>query len=511
MRKKIIIALIIAVLGAGSYFLFRKKTSALQFVTIKRGDVVEEVSVTGRVKASENVALAFEKSGKVSWVNVKVGDHVGAGWALVLLSGGDLEAQLAQAEASVKAEKAKLAKLKRGARPEELEIEVVKVKNAGIAVESAKNNAVEILRDVYTKADDTVRRRIDQFFLNPRTPSATLTFTPGLQLKSDIEVGRTAIEPLLVRWESELDSLSLASNFLGETLRAKQNLTVIKSFLDAVALAVNGLTANSNFTQATIDAWKGDISTARTNVNAAFSSLAAAEEKLRVAESNLSFANEEYNLTKAGSTEEDINAQMAVLEGAQAQVKNIQADLSKNVIFAPFSGVVTKQEAKIGEIVASNAPLISLQSDGAYEIESNVPEVDISKIKVGDPVSITLDAFSGEYFPGKVVAVDPAETIVDGVVNFKVTILFDTVTPRLKSGLTANLNIETLRKSGVLVLPQFAIIENDSGTFIRKMENGKPTDIPVTLGIRGRDGDVEVISGLAEGDQVVNIGLKNAE
>jgi multidrug efflux pump subunit AcrA (membrane-fusion protein) len=58
------------------------------------------------------------------------------------------------------------------------------------------------------------------------------------------------------------------------------------------------------------------------------------------------------------------------------------------------------------------------------------------------------------------------------------------------------------------LLPQFAIIENDDGTFVRRPDG---SEVPVTTGIRSQDGMVEIISGLAAGDQVVNIGLKSSQ
>ncbi|MBI5733225.1 hypothetical protein HY967_04760, partial [Candidatus Jorgensenbacteria bacterium] len=79
---------------------------------------------------------------------------------------------------------------------------------------------------------------------------------------------------------------------------------------------------------------------------------------------------------------------------------------------------------------------------------------------------------------------------------------------RLKSGLTATLNIRTSEKEGVIIIPQYTLIENDEGTFVRRVDNGSTKDIPVTIGIRGQNGMVEIISGINEGDNLINIGTK---
>ena len=78
----------------------------------------------------------------------------------------------------------------------------------------------------------------------------------------------------------------------------------------------------------------------------------------------------------------------------------------------------------------------------------------------------------------------------------------------MKSGLTANLDVTTQTKSGVLILPQYAVLQNDSGTFVETLQNNTVTQTPVTLGIEDQSGNVEIASGTTQGEQVINVGLK---
>lgn len=72
-----------------------------------------------------------------------------------------------------------------------------------------------------------------------------------------------------------------------------------------------------------------------------------------------------------------------------------------------------------------------------------------------------------------------------------------------------SINIQTKHKEGVLILPQYAILQNDSGTFVETIDGkGKIKQNPITLGITDQRGNVEVTSGVKEGEQVLNIGLK---
>jgi HlyD family secretion protein len=197
-------------------------------------------------------------------------------------------------------------------------------------------------------------------------------------------------------------------------------------------------------------------------------------------------------------------------------VQSAYSALDKTVLRSPIAGVITKQDAKLGQIVTvttsavANSALISIISQNRLEIETNVPEVDIGRVSTDNPVAITFDALLGETFSGKVVKIDPAETVVEGVVNYKVTILFNDGDNRVKSGLTANLSIKTASKTDVLTLPQYAIVEKDAGTFVRVPVAGGFRDDAVTLGLRSADGTVEIITGVTEGETVVNVGYKTA-
>jgi multidrug efflux pump subunit AcrA (membrane-fusion protein) len=89
-------------------------------ITVTRGDVEQVVSVTGRLKAVQDVELAFQNSGRIASVGVQVGTRVRAGQLLASLDTAELYAQLRDAQASVLAQQAKLEELQSGARPEDL-------------------------------------------------------------------------------------------------------------------------------------------------------------------------------------------------------------------------------------------------------------------------------------------------------------------------------------------------------------------------------------------------------
>ncbi len=506
-KKPIVISFIVIALVLAGYFYFtREKESNYEFVIAGRGEIVQEVSVTGRIKSAEDVKLAFEKNGKVSNIYVKVGDKTITGQVLARLDSSELYAQLAQAQADLKTQEAKLDELNRGTREEEIKVQEVKVENAKISLEEAKKNLINKIQDGYTKSDDAVRDKIDQFLKSPAIPITQIIFSiTDSQSGTDIEWQRLVIEHTLKVWKSSLDKLNLLSDLNSYLNTAKNNLNKIKSFLDVTALAVNSLTVSSNLSQATIDSWRADISMARTNINTALSNLVAAEEKLKIAEANLLLEQQHLSLKKAGATAEEIKAQEAQVEKAQAIILTYEAQIAKTVIRSPISGIVTKQTAKIGEIISANNPVVYIINESNFEIEANVPEADIVKIRIGNSAKITLDAYGEEIvFGAKIIDIEPAETIIEGIATYKTTFQFDQEDGRIKPGMTANIDILTARIENVIKIPQRAVITKGGEKIVRILNPLQEiSEVKIKSGLRGSDGSIEIIEGIKEGDRVI--------
>lgn len=500
---------IVVVVGLISYS-NRGTGPAYETVMAKMGSVSEQVSVTGRVKPSKSVELAFEKGGKVTQVLTDVGRKVGTGQTLVVLEGAELSAQLREAEAGVKSAQAKLDELKRGTRQEEIQIQEVKISNARIALEDTRKNLVDKLQDAYTKSDDAVRGKTDQMFTNPQTRDPQLKFwVIDSSLENYVEGQRLSLEyNVFTKWKTSLDQLTTQSDFAAYITEAKKYLDEVKIFLDKLSLIVNNPNSIYLVNQISTEipsSWKTDTATARTNINTAVTNITAAEEKFKTAESNLALYEQELTLKKAGTAIEQITAQEAQVEQVQAKVESLQAQIAKTILRSPISGVVTKQDAKVGELVSANTPVVWLISESQFATEANVPEADIAKIKIGNSVNITLDAYGDDVvFGAVVVAVDPAETMIEGVATYKVTMQFNENDTRIKSGMTANIDIKGKTQADVIIVPQQAIINRNGDKIVKVLASDNTvSEVKVEVGLRGYDGNIAIISGLNNGDEVI--------
>lgn len=569
-KKPVVIALLIVALGGaiGGYIYFGGDNApAYDFIVAEKRDLIQEVSVTGRVKPAESVGLAFEKSGKVSRVYADAGDKVGAGQTLVALENSELAAQLTQAQSTVKSAEASLAQyeaallkeltkldeLKRGTRLEEIQIAETKVANAKKALTDAKINLAnmkskaevdldnlygdvpDILQDALAKADDALHKQIDELFTGDDSNNPQLSFMiSNSQAEIDVEFQRLLAGRELQSLEADIGSLTTDQTSLDAALGSVENrLVVMRDFLARLLDAVNFA---AGISQSSINTYKANINTARTNVIAAITdingqkqaiatqkvanqkNIAADEGKVNDAENALSSAEAELSLKRAGSTGEQIAAQEAQVKQAEANVaaqraqishalasvQNIQAQIAKTILRAPISSVITIQNAKVGEIVSANTVIVSLISEAKFEIEANVPEADIAKVSAGNTSLVTLDAYGRDVvFEAKVVAVDPAETIVDGVATYKATFQFTKEDERVKSGMTANIDIASDSRENVIVVPQRAIVRKNGDQFVRIVNGESFKEVKVETGLRGSDGNIEIISGISEGDRII--------
>jgi multidrug efflux pump subunit AcrA (membrane-fusion protein) len=471
------------------FFAFgNKKESVENYLIVSKQDIVEEVSATGNVRPLSNLDLSFEMSGQVSHIRVSPGDKVYQGQVLMSLSNADLVAAVDQAKAGLKIAEANLASIKSGTRPEELVIAKSSVDDAKISLDGK-------IADAYVKADDAIRNNIDEIFDNPSSPYAKLNIQlNNTVLEYEVNNLRREVEIILNDWEIKGSNLPVSV--------AYENLDKIKIFLDKLALGINNITVEtSNLSQTTLDRYKTAISASRSYISSAYSAL-------NIADSTYNTAKATYDLKLAGNTPETIFIQEATVDQARANLKVAEARLSKSIIYSPISGVVSDVIAKIGEIIQPGMMAVSIISDGKYEIESYIPEADISKISLGQKATTTLDAYgSNTFFDTSVIKISPAETLISGVPTYKVLFKFSSTNDiRIKSGMTANLDILTAERKQVVAVPGRSIYSVDSERFVKLIDpndENKITEIKVTTGIRGTNGFVEIISGLNEGDKIV--------
>ena len=313
-----------------------------------------------------------------------------------------------------------------------------------------------------------------------------------------------------------------------------------KALKDCYAM-LEASVVSSVFTQAELDAYKETIGTQQTNISAGLTSLQTAQSdfhnsvndlnnKIQEANDDLNTAKvsaaqqiaaakskadnsseawqvalAELNKIKSKARDQDINLTQAQVSQAQAALDLANNQINDNVLKAPSDGTVSKSNYEAGEQTSVAQPVFLILGINNFEIEVDVSEADINKVVLDNPAEITLDAFGDEVkFNGTAYFIEPAETVIQDVIYYKVKISFDPQGQNIKSGMTANVSLTTARKDNVLIMPSRAVIEkNGSSKFARLLVDQQVREAPIKVGLNGDDGLVEVLSGLEEGDAVV--------
>lgn len=534
----VVSAVIVLVLGSALFLLNRSKKPIYNLVTAARADLKQEVSVTGKVRPSEMIDLAFETGGRVERILVKVGSSVLPGNKIMELENRQLFAQLNQAQASLEAERARSEELKRGTRTEELEMARTLVLNAEKSLvdsqtnlESTQNKSAADLNNAYNSALVAAQKSVT-VAKGSLLILTDIQYAHFLENSDLIKSKQIAVETLLGapdagRWtSSSINNLTGGAWLDVQKAVSAPNYSNIDAALSATAealqkvkdaLAAVPVTSDLTSTEKTnLSAEKASLATEITTISGKQqtilvqkatneSSLSAAQGSLTTAQNTLDSARDSLKLKEAGATPEQLLAQAASVKAMEASVENIRVQIGKTAIYSPIAGVVTKKEIEVGENVAPNVPVVSLISAAEFEIEAKVPEVDIAKIKVNDEARVTLDAYGSDVlFRARVVRIDPAETLVEGLPTYKVTLQFlNSGDERPRSGMTADLDILTAQKKDALTIPQRSVITRNGDKIVRILLGDAVKEIKVKTGLRGSAGEIEIIEGLNEGDRVI--------
>ncbi len=349
---------------------------------------------------------------------------------------------------------------------------------------------------------------------------------------------KNMIESALECINETLESLNYGYNALENSVTSTE---FTQTSLDAYKTTINTQTINVNTAVSSIQTADQNLSNARlsydTNIyskedslnkakvdldnaiitarNALASAEVSGDQQVTSAESQVSATKEGWDVSitqlieiKSPPRSEDISFYRAQVRQAEASFNLILKQIDDSVIRASIDGTVTDIEYEIGEQVNNSKPAIRMLGENNFEIEVDISEADIAKINIDNPVEITLDAFGDDVeFFGKVYFIEPAETVIQEVIYYKLKIIFNEKENNLtniKSGMTANVIIITNEKKNVLLIPGRAIIEkNGSGKFVRILKDNILEEISVKIGIKGDEGQTEVLGGIKEGDEVV--------
>jgi HlyD family secretion protein len=562
-RTGILVVVLLLVLLIG-FALFRPTPPNYVTATVERGDIEQTVEAVGTVTSERDLELQFPVSGVVDNVLVKEGDNVKAGQRLVTLKAGSLAADVASASANVQSAEASLRAAQEGSRPEDIAIAEAELRNRQASLDAARAsltsaettlaNAKQQLTALQNEANVSLGGYV---ITSTSTVSAQLSEGQiALSTLDDVLTNTDVQDAIIKNGSGEYDSIrnnvvtARQSIFAGQSnnqaVRTYQDalasLTAARLALQRVADVTNrtfafiaGLQETSYFTSSDRESLKSQIAAEKASVQSALSSADSAAKTLQDAaasydskiiaqqttiasaesakakattdietyQTSVQISQAQLDLKRAGSRPADIDAAVARVKQARADLARASARYNESILTAPVDGIITKVNVRLGEYTPVG-PSVTLLGKSPYRVEMYSSEVDIPLVALTQSGTIELDAFPDEARPLVVHEIDPAATQIENVSKYKITLDFTETYDDLKIGMKGDVTIITGLRTDVLKVPARSVIENDEGEEIVRVldEDGKLTEVPVTTGLES-DSDIEILSGLSGGETIV--------
>lgn len=449
MKRRNIIIFVVVVLAVGGYFGFKawrdaKAAAETTFQTekISRGGLTALVGATGTVRSNQTAIMTWQTTGQVGEINAAIGEAVKEKDVLASLKTSSLPQAVILAEADLVSAKRAL--------------ENLKVSN--MAQAQAQFNLAQAAEDL-TDAQD--KRKSKDY-----TRASDLTLE---EARTNVALAQEDVN----KYQEIYDRVKGLGDDNTQRLAAYSALLAARRTLDRAK-------ANLTYLEGGPDPMEID----------------QADAGLALAQAKYDDAKREWERVKDGPDPDDIRA-------AEARVSAIEATLALSSLSAPFDGTITDVKLKIGDQVAPGMEGFRIDDLSRLLVDVQVPEADINRISVNQPVTMTFDAVLDKEYHGQVIEVGQVGAALTGIVNFQVTIELTDADELVRPGMTAGVNIVVNQLEDVLLVPNRAVRLREGKRVVYLLKNGEAEPVEIEIGAQS-DMTSEILSGdVKEGDIVI--------
>lgn len=527
-RKKIIIPFLLLLIVAG-FFGYKalkgnEKETRYVLAAVEKGTIIISVSGSGQISASDQADIKSKVSGDITYLYIQKGQGVAVNALLAQIDPTDAQKAVRDAQANLQQEKLTLDKMK-GMVTDEGTLRGTKEKateDLNKAYEDGFNNVSNIFLDLpnmmaglqdilFSYSFSTVQQNIDYY-----ADAVKIYDEKVLQYKTDAynkyQISRKAYDQNFEDYKSasRFSEKNAIESLISETYETVKDIAeAVKStnnliqFYQDKLIAAGGLKPQtlSNTHLSTLNIYTGKTNTYLLNLLSTKNTIQS--DKETIIEADFSIKDQETKVVKA--------------EEALSEAQEKLADYS---VYAPFGGIISDVNVKEGDSVSAGTVLAAVITwQKIAEISLN--EVDAAKVKAGQKATLTFDALSDVSISGKVLEMDTAGTVSQGVVSYGVKIVLDTQNESVKPGMSVAVDIITDVKQDVLVISNNAIKSQGNSHYVELAEvsdemrqqllanvsgvilPNSPKQQSVEIGL-SNDLSTEIVSGLKEGDVVVS-------
>ncbi len=504
LRNILLVILVVALVGAGIFFLTRRQQAAAEqeFEILREAEVTLDriastVNATGAIEPESLVTLTFGLNGTILELDAVRGQQVTAGDVLAQLDTAELILAVQQAEDALRIQELTMAqRLESDPSPAQLASSQADVQAAEANVQVAQAN----LASAQASVQQAQAQRAQ--LLAGATPGQIA------QAEAQVSAARQQQKQAQETYNKTIECITFTVPGTNQQDEVCPGLGVPEEQARAAleAATLNLQAAEAALSDLNNPAGPADIQVVDATIAGATAGVAAAEGNVAAAEAQLARARAAADLQLEKPSDQETAILEAQVASARTNLELAQLRLRQGQIIAPIDGRVASVLVREGEQAAPGAPAITILDEAAYHITVNVDEIDIDRVDVGQPVSITLDALPDTPVEGIVSEIAPTSTSTSGVVTYLVTINIDNDTAfDLRPGMSASAAVTVDELDGVLVVPNWAVrLNRETGeafVLIRRAD-GTIEEVVVETGLRNEQFS-EVLSGLSAGDVVV--------
>ncbi|MDO8673600.1 MAG: efflux RND transporter periplasmic adaptor subunit [Dehalococcoidia bacterium] len=419
------------------------RTSSVTVAPVTKATMQSILTYSGSLAPRSQVSIAPRATGRIEKLLVDVGDSVKAGDVLAQLEKTTAQIQVQTAEASVRSAQARIDQL----TPVDADI---KAAQASVAASLSSS----------TKADNDL---------------AKLRAGPNLDLvrqaQLDLEQRKAS------RWQSQISRDASCGRV--------QDATCLSADAAVMATEIAVTLSNDKLNVLLAGPKPEDIVNSQKAADSARMALASAQARL--------------DQLLAGPKSADLAAAQASLDQSRASLETARMALEDTVLVAPFDGIVASRSLSVGGTASGQAAIVTLISKD-LDIAISVEESKIGMLRKDLPVTLTVSAFPGQIFAGKVSAVSP---IADSKTHtFVVRIAPDNSSGKMSAGMFADVKILAEQHAGALTIPKDAIVRQGDRQVVFVAKNGQAALRVVQTGLSD-DKNYEIVSGIIAEDQII--------
>lgn len=366
----------------------------------------------GTLESQSEATIQTERSGQVTAVNYGLGDRVAPGAVIASIENRSEVAAIASARAGVQAAQANLTGL-------ESEL----ARSSG----TTASDALNAWKSAYGVADNAVNNQTDVFFENDRGQFPH--FLLSTNNDDRLEASRAQVADALETWQRDLNDVTVTDNLLPHLTQARESLSLIQTFLNDLAQAVNRTPTSAGGSVVATEGDRAALAAARSSIDGVLASTIGMEDNVR---ESLAISG---GTALSGENATRIAAATAGLNQARAALASASASYEKTLIRAPIAGVISMIELDYGNYVGMGVPVVTITNAGSLEVVTFITENDTEFVTPG--AEVTVD----EKYQGRVTRVSPGLNLANKKIEVRIGLLGDVT--GLSAGQTVSVKLST--------------------------------------------------------------------